>query len=119
MCSTRVGLIVCKRVRRETHLSFPEAHPFLTDPKLDPKAHTSHIRFWSPPSSQDLGVRAQGTNVQKYARLEVIERASSPFRPPPPQNAPGGGGGRGMGGGGGKPGVIPELPPEVLKHRIS
>ncbi|KAE8541709.1 hypothetical protein D1P53_001880 [Cryptococcus gattii VGV] len=96
-----------------------EAHPLLTNPKLDPKAHTSHTRFWSPPSSQDLGVRAQGTNVQKYARLEVIERASSPFRPPPPQNAPGGGGGRGMGGGGGKPGVIPELPPEVLKNRIN
>lgn len=95
-----------------------EAHPFLTNPKLDPKAHTSHTRFWSPSPSQDLGVRGQGTNAQKYARLEVIERASLPFLPPPPQNAPGGGGGRGMGGGGGKPGVIPKLPPEVLKNKV-
>lgn len=63
-------------------------------------------------------MRGQGTNAQKYARLEVIERASLPFLPPPPQNAPGGGGGRGMGGGGGKPGVIPKLPPEVLKNKV-
>ncbi|ODN87438.1 mannosyl-oligosaccharide 1,2-alpha-mannosidase [Cryptococcus wingfieldii CBS 7118] len=98
-----------------------EAHPFLVNPKLDPTAHTSHTRMWTPPpnhQSEDyiasLGTRGSGTDVQKFARLEVLERMGSPFQGPP--NAAGQGG-RGMGGGG-KPKPKPEPPkPPVMRFK--
>ncbi|WVO14368.1 hypothetical protein L204_102001 [Cryptococcus depauperatus] len=89
-----------------------EAHPLLISPELDPTIPTAHTRFWNPPTeSQELGVRGQGTNVQKFARLELIERASSPFHSPSLAM----GGGRGMGGGNGKPEDRPKPPPKVFK----
>ncbi|WVQ79805.1 hypothetical protein IAT38_001905 [Cryptococcus sp. DSM 104549] len=92
-----------------------EAHPFLVNPKLDPTSDTSHTRMWTPPASgQELGIRGQGTHVQKYARREVIDRLQAPFKPPPPQG-PLHGGGRGMGGGGGRPGDRPQPGPNVMK----
>ncbi|WWC89685.1 uncharacterized protein L201_004610 [Kwoniella dendrophila CBS 6074] len=98
-----------------------EAHPLLVNPKLDPTSSTSHVRYWTPKSNQDLGIKSQGTNVQKFKRLEVIDRVRGPTRGPPviphygnggPGSGSGsGGGGRGMGGGPGKPGEKPKLPP--------
>ncbi|WWC60743.1 uncharacterized protein I303_103319 [Kwoniella dejecticola CBS 10117] len=101
-----------------------EAHPLLVNPKLDPTSPTSHVRHWTPISNQHLGVRAQGTNVQKYKRLEVLERLTGSRKHGQPviqhfgQGGPGsgsggdaGGGGRGMGGGGGRPGDRPKPPP--------
>ena len=70
-----------------------EAHPLIANPDFK----SGHGRFWHPPAdpSAGLGVRGQGTDVQKWKRLEVIQRSrgSGPVA--------GGGGGRGMGGGGG------------------
>ncbi|WRT67490.1 uncharacterized protein IL334_004462 [Kwoniella shivajii] len=83
-----------------------EAHPFLVNPKLDPTSPTSHVRFWTPSSDNDLGVRGQGTNVQKYARLTIIDRARGIPSSPPPHA----GGGKGMGGGGGDPNIRPQPP---------
>ncbi|OCF39186.1 mannosyl-oligosaccharide 1,2-alpha-mannosidase [Kwoniella heveanensis CBS 569] len=125
-----------------------EAHPFLVNPKLDPTSSTSHVRYWTPPTSPpddlasaaalELGVRSQGTNVQKFMRLQILDRARSRLipqvqgdhpgsRPPgagagagagsglaplhPPQHVPPhGGGGHGMGGGGGDPNFRPKPP---------
>lgn len=65
-------------------------------------------RFWNPPSSadEDLGVRGQGTDAQKYTRLDALRMARQPSTPVVQ------GGGHGMGGGGGRPGEIPALPPD-------
>ncbi|WVW82696.1 hypothetical protein I302_104707 [Kwoniella bestiolae CBS 10118] len=106
-----------------------EAHPFLVNPKLDPTSSTSHVRYWTPSSDQNLGVRSQGTNTQKFARLNVIDRIRGPARGPPViqhfgQGGPGQGpppppgGGKGMGGGGGRPGDRPKPPPGFGMKKI-
>ncbi|OCF71491.1 mannosyl-oligosaccharide 1,2-alpha-mannosidase [Kwoniella mangroviensis CBS 8886] len=104
-----------------------EAHPFLVNPILDPTSSTSHVRYWTPSPDQDLGVRGQGTNVQKFARLNVIDRIRGPAKGPPivqhfgqggPPRPVGGGGGKGMGGGGGRPGDRPKPPPGFGMKKI-
>nr|XP_031861035.1 uncharacterized protein CI109_003395 [Kwoniella shandongensis]KAA5528107.1 hypothetical protein CI109_003395 [Kwoniella shandongensis] len=94
-----------------------EAHPFLVNPKLDPTSSTSHTRFWTPPRDADahLGARGEGTDVQKWKRLQTIESAQSPFKPAPFVHH---GGGKGMGGGGGQPGVKPVLPPQNVAQIV-
>ncbi|KAK8869481.1 hypothetical protein IAR55_000046 [Kwoniella newhampshirensis] len=92
-----------------------EAHPFLVNPKLDPTSPTAHTRFWTPPQDPeaDLGVRGEGTDAQKWKRLQVIESAQSPFKPVEfvhHGGVVGGSSGGGMGGGGGVPGVKPQPP---------
>ncbi|WVQ99079.1 hypothetical protein IAU59_006211 [Kwoniella sp. CBS 9459] len=110
-----------------------EAHPFLVNPKLDPTSPTSHVRYWTPPSSSDpasdLGERSQGTNIQKFMRLQILDRARTRLIPqvqgdiPSPQQPPQhhGGGGKGMGGGGGgDPNYRPKPPSaeEIAEQRI-
>ncbi|ORY30039.1 glycosyl hydrolase family 47-domain-containing protein [Naematelia encephala] len=92
-----------------------EAHPFLTSSSITPGSQ----RLWHQESNdQDLGVRGQGTNAQKWMRLHVLESAKNAMQSSRNGQAKnrggGGGGGRGMGGGGGRPG-IPQIPPEF--HR--
>nr|XP_019013884.1 mannosyl-oligosaccharide 1,2-alpha-mannosidase [Kwoniella pini CBS 10737]OCF52665.1 mannosyl-oligosaccharide 1,2-alpha-mannosidase [Kwoniella pini CBS 10737] len=104
-----------------------EAHPLLVNSKLNPKSNlkNSHVKFWIPnlKQNQHLGIRSQGTNVQKFKRLEVLERLTGSRKNGKPiiqafgqgsgsdSGGGGGGGGRGMGGGGGKPGDRPKPPP--------
>jgi mannosyl-oligosaccharide alpha-1,2-mannosidase len=82
-----------------------EAHPFLTAPNLKPGSQ----KLWTPPSPDspelDLGVRAQGTDAQKWSRLDVLYKVQG-RHPPPVQD----GGGKGMGGGGGDPNHRPKAP---------
>jgi len=77
----------------------------IANPSLVPGSQ----RMWTPQSSQDLGVRAQGTDAQKWMRLEVLRKARHPQKVVQ-------GGGKGLGGGGGRPGVIPELLADFAKR---
>jgi hypothetical protein len=88
-----------------------EAHPFLTNPSLKPGSS----QLWRGPPGRDapnmvkdLGVRGQGTNVQKWTRSALMHVIRERFRP---QNQQQMSGGRGMGGGGGDPNYRPKPPP--------
>lgn len=72
-----------------------EAHPFISDPK----AHKPGFEgLWdaSTVKDQELGARAEGTDVQKWARMEFLNRKRPNGKAPPQRQ---GGSGRGMGGG--------------------
>ena len=78
----------------------------LSNPELKPGSS----QLWQRPADlkKNLGVPGQGTDAQKWARLNVLNRSR-------PQTAekyfPGGkGGGGGMGGGGGDPHHRPKAP---------
>lgn len=105
-----------------------EAHPFLTRPTARPGSS----RLWpGPPPAPDLGVRAQGTDVQKWARLAVVDSLRARYRRVRLPNGDGQEtelrllpegqvarpqGGKGMGGGGGRPGERPQPPDSFLQR---
>ncbi len=94
--------------KRKDHTDKPvEAHPLMTNPNLRP----GYSNLWDPPASnQHIGVRGQGTDAQKWARLEVLRTARGGARLPGSEQIGGAGGGQGMGGGGGDPGFRPKPP---------
>ncbi|KAL7424310.1 hypothetical protein Q5752_001900 [Cryptotrichosporon argae] len=79
-----------------------EAHPLLATDAIAPGSQG----LWTAPAAQDLGARAQGTDVQKWMRLEVLDdlRARKGKKK---SSGPAGGGGRGMG--------APRLPKQEVK----
>ncbi|ORX33405.1 glycosyl hydrolase family 47-domain-containing protein [Kockovaella imperatae] len=87
-----------------------EAHPLIANRDILPGSQ----RLWRPPTDPDadLGVRGQGTDVQKWKRQSVLWKGRETHKQvkaeKPEQHQ---GGGKGMGGGGGRPGYIPPLPP--------
>lgn len=88
-----------------------EAHPFIADPDLKPGSQ----RFYTPSPEQDLGTRGQGTDAQKWARLDHLNRFQRPLgrnSGHAPIAMAAGGAGRGMGGGGGRPDHKPQIPEE-------
>ncbi|GMK54074.1 hypothetical protein CspeluHIS016_0106600 [Cutaneotrichosporon spelunceum] len=87
-----------------------EAHTLIANQAFAPGASG----LWTP-VEQDLGTRAEGTDVQKWMRLKVLERYRRAAGQP--KRAAGGGGaegarraGAGMGGGGGNPLNKPKPP---------
>lgn len=95
-----------------------EAHPLISNPNHQP----GNSALWTPPSSTspdiDLGVRAQGTPAQKWARFEFLKPLKAGLRGNGESDQAGNGehrgGGKGMGGGGGRPGELPKLPKEFF-----
>ena len=89
-----------------------EAHAFISNRDIAPGSQ----RFWHPPPDPiaNLGVRGQGTDMQKWLRHDILWRgrhAPSPVHEAEiSQNQPVVHGGGGMGGGGGDPNVRPKPP---------
>ena len=86
-----------------------EAHPFIANADLKPGSQ----RLYTP-SEQDLGVRGQGTDAQKWARLDHLTKSQRPMNKNAVGSRGGMGAGRGFGGGfgGGRPDFKPQIPDE-------
>lgn len=94
-----------------------EAHPLIANPDIKPGSQ----RLWTPLPSQDLGTRGQGTDAQKWMRLDHLNRSQRPIggRNANAPMAAGAGAGRGMGGGaygGGRPDIKPQIPDEFKER---
>lgn len=102
-------------VQQEIQLLIPllEAHPFIANPDLKPGSQ----RLYTPPANQDLGTRGQGTDAQKWARLDHLNRSTRPMNRAVGSGPLGGGRGMGGAGYGGSPGVKPQIP-EEFKERF-